>query len=386
MLLAILTCFAVVAIAQRTPTMGWSSWNTFALNINEDLIKGQAVAMHQNGLQKAGYLYVNIDDGYWDGRGEDGHLRLNTKLFPNGMRPLVDYIHQLGLKAGIYSDAGDNTCGSQNRHPWGVGVGFAGHEEQDCKLYFIDWDFDFIKVDYCGGNHLRLDEREQYTKISNAIKTFMPLIVLAVAALALFAPGTCLWVETGWINPLLMVVLFGMGLTMNVSDFAAVFQHPKDCLIGVVGQYVVMPLSAFAIGTALGLEPALMAGLVLVGTCPGGTASDVMTYLGRGDVALSVSVTAVNTALAPFLTPIITLLLLQTTVSVDVVAMFISILQVAIIPIALGLVVNHFFPQLMEAASDVLPLISVVAICLIVAAVVSHNSEQIFTTRPLSGV
>lgn len=217
-----------------------------------------------------------------------------------------------------------------------------------------------------------------FAKISNAIKTFMPLIVLAVAALALFAPGTCLWVETGWINPLLMVVLFGMGLTMNVSDFAAVFQHPKDCLIGVVGQYVVMPLSAFAIGTALGLEPALMAGLVLVGTCPGGTASDVMTYLGRGDVALSVSVTAVNTALAPFLTPIITLLLLQTTVSVDVVAMFISILQVAIIPIALGLVVNHFFPQLTEAASDVLPLISVLAICLIVAAVVSHNSEQIF--------
>ena len=80
MLLAMLTCFAVVAFAQRTPTMGWSSWNTFALNINEDLIKGQANAMHQNGLQKAGYLYVNIDDGYWDGRGQDGHLRLNTKL------------------------------------------------------------------------------------------------------------------------------------------------------------------------------------------------------------------------------------------------------------------------------------------------------------------
>ena len=169
-LLAMLTCFAAVAFAQRTPTMGWSSWNTFALNINEDLIKGQADAMHQNGLQKAGYLYVNIDDGYWNGRGEDGHLRLNTQRFPNGMRPLVDYIHQLGLKAGIYSDAGDNTCGSEGRHAWGIGVGFAGHEEQDCKLYFIDWDFDFIKVDYCGGNHMRLDEREQYTKISNAIR------------------------------------------------------------------------------------------------------------------------------------------------------------------------------------------------------------------------
>lgn len=158
------------ASAQRTPTMGWSSWNTFALNINEQLIRQQADAMHTTGLQEAGYRYVNIDDGYWDGRGDDGHLRLNTKLFPSGMRALVDYIHSLGLKAGIYSDAGDNTCGSGNRHAWGIGVGFAGHEEQDCQLYFRDWDFDFIKVDYCGGAHMHLDEQEQYTKISNAIK------------------------------------------------------------------------------------------------------------------------------------------------------------------------------------------------------------------------
>ena len=157
--------------AQRTPTMGWSSWNTFALNINEQLIRQQADAMHTTGLQEAGYRYVNIDDGYWDGRGEDGHLRLNTKLFPSGMRALVDYIHSLGLKAGIYSDAGDNTCGSGNRHAWGLGVGLAGYEEQDCRLYFDDWDFDFIKVDYCGGAHMRLDEREQYTKISQAIKS-----------------------------------------------------------------------------------------------------------------------------------------------------------------------------------------------------------------------
>lgn len=154
----------------RTPTMGWSSWNTFALDINEDLIKGQADAIVANGLDSAGYQYVNIDDGYWEGRGADGKLILNTRRFPNGMRSLVDYIHSKGLKAGIYSDAGDNTCGSENKFPWGLGVGFAGHEEEDCNLYFNDWDFDFIKVDYCGGNHMKLDEREQYTRISNAIK------------------------------------------------------------------------------------------------------------------------------------------------------------------------------------------------------------------------
>ena len=165
-----LLAFALTATAQRTPTMGWSSWNTFALDINEELIKSQADAMHTTGLQQAGYQYVNIDDGYWDGRGEDGHLRLNTRRFPSGMRALVDYIHGLGLKAGIYSDAGDNTCGSGGEHAWGLGVGFAGHEEQDCRLYFDDWDFDFIKVDYCGGAHMRLDEREQYTKIGQAIQ------------------------------------------------------------------------------------------------------------------------------------------------------------------------------------------------------------------------
>lgn len=169
-LAGLLACMEAGAQKFAPPTMGWSSWNTFALNINEDLIKSQADAMARTGLSKAGYKYVNIDDGYWDGRGEDGQLRLNTKLFPSGMRALTDYIHALGLKAGIYSDAGDNTCGSGNRHAWGVGVGFAGHEEQDCRLYFDDWNFDFIKVDYCGGMHLGLDEREQYTKISRAIK------------------------------------------------------------------------------------------------------------------------------------------------------------------------------------------------------------------------
>lgn len=161
---------ALPALAFNPPTLGWSSWNTFALNINEQVIKSQADAMVATGLSKAGYKYINIDDGYWDGRGSDGKLRLNTKLFPSGMRSLVDYIHKKGLKGGIYSDAGNNTCGSGNVHPWGLEVGFAGHEDEDCHLYFIDWDFDFIKVDYCGGHHMKLDERTQYTKISNAIK------------------------------------------------------------------------------------------------------------------------------------------------------------------------------------------------------------------------
>ena len=100
------TCVATLpSLAFNPPTMGWSTWNTFALNINEQLIKNQADALINTGLNEYGYRFINIDDGYWDGRGEDGKLRVNKKLFPSGMRPLVDYIHKKGLKAGIYSDA-----------------------------------------------------------------------------------------------------------------------------------------------------------------------------------------------------------------------------------------------------------------------------------------
>ena len=154
----------------RTPTMGWSSWNTFALNINETLIRSQANAMVSKGLAKVGYKYINIDDGFWNGRGDDGKLILNTKLFPHGMKALTDYIHNRGLLAGIYSDAGDNTCGSGNTQAYGLGVGFYGHEEEDCQLYFNEWNFDFIKVDYCGGIHLNLNDSIQYTTISKAIQ------------------------------------------------------------------------------------------------------------------------------------------------------------------------------------------------------------------------
>lgn len=169
-----LNAFAWAQPAQRTflpPTMGWSSWNTFALNISEKIIENQADAMVKTGLKAAGYEYINIDDGFWEGRGKDGQLIINRKRFPNGMRVVADYIHKLGLKAGMYSDAGDNACGSQDgTRAYGVGIGLAGYEAQDIKTYLQDWDYDFIKVDYCGGIHMGLDEREQYTKISNEIR------------------------------------------------------------------------------------------------------------------------------------------------------------------------------------------------------------------------
>lgn len=217
-------------------------------------------------------------------------------------------------------------------------------------------------------------------KISNFIGNYMGIIVLAVAALALFVPKSSLWMDTSWVNYLLMVVMFGMGLTLKIEDFILVFKRPKDILIGCMAQFIIMPSLAFALGKCFGLEAGLLAGVILVGTCPGGTASNVITYLSKGDVALSVGMTSVNTFLAPLLTPTITWLLLSKSVKVDVWGMFLSIIEVVIVPIALGFVINKIFGEKISKVKDVLPLVSITAISVIIAIVVSHNSSMILKT------
>ena len=158
--------------------MGWSSWNTYGFQINDSLVRSQADAMVNLGFFEKGYTYINIDDGFFGGRDKDGHLLIHPTRFPNGLRTLVDYIHGKGLKAGIYSDAGRNTCASfwgQPKDTIGIGVGLYGHDAEDMALYFDELDFDFIKVDYCGadaGNNaegLDLDEEQRYKEIAAAI-------------------------------------------------------------------------------------------------------------------------------------------------------------------------------------------------------------------------
>lgn len=181
----IVTClalgWAVIGSAQGltpfdTPTMGWSSWNTYRVNISDALIKSQADAMKKLGLGDVGYRYINIDDGYFGGRDAEGRLLAHPQRFPKGLRPVVDHIHGLGFKAGIYSDAGRNTCGSYwDADTLGVGVGLLGHDLQDARFFFEECGFDFIKIDFCGGHPqknsegLELDERERYTAIRHAI-------------------------------------------------------------------------------------------------------------------------------------------------------------------------------------------------------------------------
>lgn len=142
------------AMAQDGPTMGWSSWNTFGVNINENLILRQADAMVSTGLKDVGFNHINIDDGYFGGRDKQtGQLLIHSSRFPNGLKGVVNYIHSKGLKAGIYSDAGRNTCGSMfNGDATGKGVGMYEHDQQDADFFFKELNFDFIKVDFCGGS------------------------------------------------------------------------------------------------------------------------------------------------------------------------------------------------------------------------------------------
>ena len=170
-----------MALADNPPLMGWSSWNAFGFQISESIIKSQADAMVSLGFKDCGYNHINIDDGFFGGRDADGNLLIHPERFPNGMRTVVDYIHDKGLKAGIYSDAGRNTCASfwgKPKDEIGVGVGLYGHDAQDLDLFFNKekLNFDFIKIDYCGADAnnnadgLDLDVEQRYKDIAAAIK------------------------------------------------------------------------------------------------------------------------------------------------------------------------------------------------------------------------
>lgn len=170
-------CSLVSMSAFDAPTMGWSSWNTYRVNISDSLIVSQARAMVSLGLDTLGYRYINIDDGFQGGRdASTGRLLVNPHRFPGGLKPVVDAIHALGLKAGTYTDAGRNTCGNfSDGDTLSVNVGLYGHEEQDCRYYFDTLGFDFIKIDYCGAllthnrQHVNLDPETQYRRIASAV-------------------------------------------------------------------------------------------------------------------------------------------------------------------------------------------------------------------------
>lgn len=202
-------------------------------------------------------------------------------------------------------------------------------------------------------------------------------MVLAVSAVALTVPVSFEWISTKAITPMLGVVMFGMGLTLKPSDFKPVLLHPRDILIGELAQFIIMPLMAWTLCKALSLPTELAIGVILVGCCPGGTASNVICYLAKGDIALSVAMTGVSTLLAPLLTPALVLLLAGQSVDVDVWGMFVSIIQVVILPIALGFAANHYLRQATEHIVPLLPMFSTVSIAFIIGIIVAHNVASI---------
>ena len=214
-------------------------------------------------------------------------------------------------------------------------------------------------------------------EVCDFIARWMGVIVLLVAALSLIVPASFLWIDTKTINPLLGVIMFGMGLTLSPHDYRIVLSHPKDILIGCLAQFTVMPLLAFGLAWAFSLPKELALGVILVGCCPGGTASNVITYLAKGDLALSVGMTATSTLLAPVLTPLLVWLMAGTMVDVDTMGMLLSIVYVVIAPIICGLLCQRFLPRITKCVVPYLPALSSIAIAMVVGIVVSHNADRL---------
>ena len=217
-------------------------------------------------------------------------------------------------------------------------------------------------------------------KLCSYISKYMAVLVLVCAVLSLLFPGVLQPIPTKTINYLLGVVMFGMGLALNLHDFQVVFSRPKDIIIGCLAQYTVMPFLAWWLAKVFQLDEALALGVVLVGCCPGGTASNVITYLAKGDLALSVGMTGVSTVLAPLLTPLLTWALAGKSIQVDVTGMLLSILWVVILPIVLGLIIKSLWPKFTEKAMDYLPAFSSVAIAFTVSIVISANASKLLAS------
>lgn len=216
-----------------------------------------------------------------------------------------------------------------------------------------------------------------FEKLRVACVKYMAILIVLVCIFALLMPDAVSFIKTSYITPLLMLIMFGMGLSMKADDFKMVFQKPKIVLIGLVAQFSIMPLIGFLLCLLFALPTDLAIGVMLVGSSPGGTSSNVMTYLAKGDLVLSVSMTSLSTVLAPVLTPLLILFYLGTTITVDIIGMFFSIIQVVIVPIVLGLFINKFFTRLAHAIQKSLPMVSVLSIAAIVACVVGINAAKI---------
>lgn len=219
-----------------------------------------------------------------------------------------------------------------------------------------------------------------FRNISAFTAKYLALIVVVFTALALFFPSYFTFIKPIFINPLLGLIMFGMGLSIKLEDFKLLFKKPKEVIIGVIAQFVVMPFLAFVLVKVFSLPPEIAIGVILVGASPGGTSSNVITYLSKGDVALSVAITSCTTFLAPIMTPFLIYILAGESIQIDMFGMFYSIVQVVIVPIILGAIIHKFFPKFADLMEGVLPLISTIGIVAIIASIVSKNSQNLLSS------
>lgn len=209
------------------------------------------------------------------------------------------------------------------------------------------------------------------------ITSLFPLWILIVSIAAFLFPNIISWFKGDYISFALGIIMLGMGLTLTADDFKRVVKLPKSVLIGLFLQYTVMPLSGYVVAYLFNLPAPLAVGLILVACCPGGTASNVLTFIAKADVALSVSMTAISTILSVILTPLLTFYLAGNRVDVNATGLLVSTLKVIILPVAFGVFLNYFFPKITKRISVMSPLLAVIAIILIVASVIAANKNPI---------
>ncbi len=219
-------------------------------------------------------------------------------------------------------------------------------------------------------------------RILETLANAFPLWVLAACSLALVRPELFTWFGDSAIVVGLGVIMLGMGLTLSFDDFARVASRPSAVAAGFVAQFVIMPLAGWTVATAMRLETPFAVGLILVACCPGGTASNVVTFIARADVALSVAMTTCSTIGAVVLTPLLTKALAGRLVAVDTWGLLASTAEVVVLPVAAGAAMNRFLPRLSRAVLPVAPLVSVVLIALVCASIVGRNAVTIRESAP----
>lgn len=215
-------------------------------------------------------------------------------------------------------------------------------------------------------------------KISKLITQYFTLWLVLCAVIAFFFPDQ-LKFKGSWITNMLCLIMLGMGLTMKLDDFKLVFSRPRDVIVGIILRYTIMPLVGFCVAKILGLPPALAAGLILVGCCPSGTASNVICFLAKGDVALSVTVSSFNILLAPILLPPLFLLFAEQYVHIDAVVMFLDTIKVVLIPVTTGLLLRRFFPKFVEGIATIVPVITIIIMILVIAIVIAVSAAKLAT-------